>query len=338
MKDYYQLTLRGKARRLRQMAIKALEDYDLDVTKVSLITNGQNGIFRVDTQDKQKYILRVTLPDAGHTVDEIKSEMKFLNAIQHEPSINAPIPLKTKTDDWMTTVEIEGVPQPRHCVVFSWVPGVDIAHRRSPLTWEKLGTLSAQLHQLGNRFTTPEDFHILTYNSVFPFREDCVLFDEKNRQYFNNDESNLLKYALDLVQAEIDRMYREDTAGLRVTHGDLHQWNVRIARGSLSPIDFEDLMWAYPLQDISTTLYYNRLDDNYDALLAAFKRGYESILPFPEEFPGQLEIHMLSRRIGLLNYIFTAEELDVVEFHEFADFIPNTIQRIQWIQENVWDK
>ena len=50
---------------------------------------------------------------------------------------------------------------------------------------------------------------------------------------------------------------------MRILHNDLHQWNVRIYRGRLSPIDFEDLMWGWPVQDIATTLYYH-LDNGYD--------------------------------------------------------------------------
>ncbi len=43
-----------------------------------------------------------------------------------------------------------------------------------------------------------------------------------------------------------------------VTHGDLHQWNVKIRHGVLSPFDFEDLLWAAPILDVATSLYYVR--------------------------------------------------------------------------------
>ena len=334
MKDYANLTLRGKAQRLRKMALKALEDYDLDVKKVSLITNDQNGIFRVDTNSKRQYVLRVCLPDGGHTIEEINSEMMLLNALQRDPDINAPVPLATKSGQWVTTVEMDGVPQARQCVVFSWVPGVDLADRRSPANWCKFGALSARLHRFAAAFTPPENFCINTYDSVFPFNEVCVLFDDEYRQHFSTEELDLLKLALDRVQAEIDHLYHENKGGLRVIHGDLHQWNVRIARGKLSPIDFEDLFWAYPVQDIATTLYYSRFDDRHEPLLAAFKQGYETILPFPEEHPGQLETHMLARRLNLLNYVFAAEELDIAQY---PNFIPVTLERIRWVQQHIWD-
>ena len=60
---------------------------------------------------------------------------------------------------------------------------------------------------------------------------------------------------------------------MRIIHGDLHQWNVRNARGVLSPIDFEDLMLGWPMQDIATTLYYFDAE-NISALRDAFQTGY----------------------------------------------------------------
>lgn len=333
MKDYLQLTVYGKARRLRKMAIKALTDFDLDVKKVSLISNEQNGIFRVDTHDKRKFILRVCIPDAGHDIEHITSEMVFLNYLSKHSDINIPIPLPTKSGKWVSTVIIDGVPQARHCVVFSWVNGVDLADRRSPVTWEKFGALSAQLHQFAETFSPSEDFSILIYDNVFPFEEDSVLLDKETHKHFSSQDFTLLKYALARVESEISDLYQEKS-GLRVTHGDLHQWNVRIARGVLSPIDFEDLMWAYPIQDIATTLYYNRFEDNYNDLFASFKKGYETVLDFPETYAGQVEIHMLARRFNLLNYIFTADEIDI---SEFPNFIPLTIERIHWVKDNVWN-
>lgn len=332
MKPYHQLTLQGKARRLRQMAIRALDHYHLEVVKVSLITNEQNGIFRVDTADKQKYILRVITPDAGHSLGEINSEMMFLHALHDQSDINAPLPLRNQSGKWVTTIEVDGIPQPRSCAVFTWVKGKEIADYRTPKTWRLFGKLSAQLHEFARTFTPSDDFQLPIYDTIFPFAEDNVMFTDENRRYFTIEQFDLLQEALEKVQADIDQLYQVK-ADIQVIHGDLHHWNVLIAGNQLSPIDFEDLMWAHPIQDIATTLYYNRWDDNYDDLLAAFKQGYETITAFPEAYDGQLEVQMLSRRLGLLNYVFAAEEEDIAEF---PNFIPLTMQRIQYIKQTIW--
>lgn len=333
MKAYLELTQRGKAQRLRKLAIRALEDYALDVSRVRLVSNGFNGIFRVDTHDKHKYILRVTLPDSAHNLRQIHSEMIWLNALAQNTSITAPVPVRTTSGEWVTTVGVDGVPQARHCVLFSWVPGKDIVVQRTPETWRLFGVLSARLHQNALTFTPPDDFRITTYDTAFPLSERNYLFDEENRHFFTAEQFTLLQDAVERIQADIDRLYTENRAGLRVTHGDLHQWNVRMYRNSLSPIDFEDLMWAHPIQDLGITLYYNQSDDNYQALLASFKAGYETVAPFPEEYPGQLDVHILARRIHLLNFIFMGEEFSL---SDFPDYIPHTIEQIMQVRRHVW--
>jgi hypothetical protein len=66
MKPFLTLTVCGQARRLRQLAINALSSYDLDVARFRLIMKDVNGIFRIDTADGRKNILRVTAPEGGH--------------------------------------------------------------------------------------------------------------------------------------------------------------------------------------------------------------------------------------------------------------------------------
>lgn len=58
-KSWRELTRRGQALRLRRLALKALEQYDLQVARLRLITNNF-GIFRIDTSTGAKHILRVT--------------------------------------------------------------------------------------------------------------------------------------------------------------------------------------------------------------------------------------------------------------------------------------
>ena len=111
MKPFAELTYRGRALRLRRMALAALEHYDLAVRRVRLVTNEMNGIFRVDTMDGQKYILRVTDPSGCHDLEEIRSEMMWLAALRRDTDLGVPEPLTTRDGALVTTVEVPGVPE-----------------------------------------------------------------------------------------------------------------------------------------------------------------------------------------------------------------------------------
>ena len=59
MKPYHELTRRGQLRRLRRLVLDVLTFYDLDVNKVRFLTIETNTMFRVDTEDGDKYVLRI---------------------------------------------------------------------------------------------------------------------------------------------------------------------------------------------------------------------------------------------------------------------------------------
>jgi Ser/Thr protein kinase RdoA (MazF antagonist) len=302
MKHFYELTNRGRALRLRRMALQALECYDLDVERLRLLTNDMNGIFRVDTAGGQKYIVRVTLPEGGHGLEEIRSEMMWLAALRRDTGLGVPEPIATRDGALVTTVEVAGVPEARHCAVFGWVPGPDLADRLTLENVSKMGELSARLHAHAERFVPPEGFWIKTADSNFPFGEPVVLFDEPYRNLFPAGRRRLFQEAVERIEATIGRLFT-DRRGLRVLHNDLHQWNVKVYRGELFALDFEDLMWGYPVQDIAITLYYWQGHERYASLREAFQRGYTRHNDWPEGVPGQIDTLMAGRALNLANFV-----------------------------------
>lgn len=302
MRDFYELTSRGRAMRLRKLALAALEGYDLKVTDVRLLSNDFNGIFRVDTADGQRHILRVCLPEGGHSLREIRSEMMWLAALRRETALGVPQPLTTQEGEWVTTLEVDGVPGPRHCVVFGWVPGPDLAEKLTLENVRKLGDLAAQLHEHAATFAPPEGFWLKTADGIFPFGEPVVLFDEAYRSFLLPGRLETFLQALQRAEAAIELLYTDRT-GLRVIHNDLHHWNVKVYRDKLYAVGFEDLMWGFPVQDIAITLYYFQGHEAYPVLREAFTQGYASRSPWPERRCGEIEALMAGRGLNLANFI-----------------------------------
>jgi Ser/Thr protein kinase RdoA (MazF antagonist) len=303
MKPFHALTNRGQAGRLRGLALVALQQYDLPVRRVRLITNDQNGIFRVDTTCGERYMLRVSLPGAGgHSLAEIRSEMAWLQALGRDTDLGVPGPVPARSGALVTTALAPGVPEPRHCAVFGWVPGPDLADRLSVENVEKLGELSARLHDHAGTFVPPAGFSIPTATSVFPFGDPVVLFEPEYRHLFPPDRRRVFEVAIERIQGAIDSLYAGGP-GPRVLHYDLHQWNVKVLRGKLQPIDFEDLMWGYPAQDLAVTLYYFQHLENGPALRAALRRGYARHREWPERYEGEIDTYVMGRGMDLVNFI-----------------------------------
>ena len=329
-RPYDDLTNRGRALRLRRLALKALEQYDLDVARVRLITNEFNGIFRVDTATGDKYVLRVTLPEGGHDLDAVCGEMAWLDALSRDTDLSVPRPLAARNGQLVVEAESAGVPEPRLCAIFGWVPGTNLADHLTPDNVRKLGELSARLHAHAATFRPPSGFTALRFDKVFPFPEPVILFEDEHRHLFPPERRAIYERAVAWAQEAIGRL-QVSGEPMRVIHGDLHQWNVRVYRGILSPIDFEDLMWGWPVQDIATTLY-DLLGPGFQELRAAFRRGYTGHSPWPERCPGEIDAFVAARGVGLVNFILQDPDPDWLA--QAPDFVERVEGRLRALLES----
>ncbi len=317
MKPYLSLTESGRARRLRNLAINALAAYDLPVARIRLVNNSCNGIFRVDTTSGEKWILRVTLPEGGHNIEHVTAEMDWMAALGRDTDLSVPHPLPARNGSLVVEAGAAGVPETRLCEVFSWVPGSDLADHLDTVNMAKLGELSARLHQHAHTYRPPAGLDLLRFDTVFPFPEPVMLFEPRQDGLFSAELERLLVKANRWVQETIDRLETEGEP-MRIIHGDLHPWNVRVARGVLSPIDFEDLMWGWPVQDIATTLYYVQTEENYTELRAAFRQGYQRVEDWPEKTDGEVDAFIAARALGILNFVLVNQELVGEDLRSFA--------------------
>lgn len=300
-KDFYTLTARGQALRLRRLALEALQQYDLAPTRLRLITNSFNAIFRLDTQDGQKLVLRVSLPEGGHNRAGTEAEMAWLDALSRETALSVPRPLAARNGERVVEASAPGVPQPRMCVIFSWVDGKNLADCLSEESLRQHGALMAQLHQHSTRFNPPNPASLPRFDRVFPFPEPVILFEPRFAAWMPASRRAVFERAYAWAQEAIHHL-QSSGEPMRILHGDLHQWNVRVRRGVLSPIDFEDLIWGWSVQDIAITLYYLQ-GEAFERYRQAFKEGYTRLSPWPERYAGEIEAFIAARSLGMVNFI-----------------------------------
>lgn len=266
-----------------------------------LITNDMNGIFRLDTRDGRKFILRVTQPEGGHNRDHVVAEMDWLAALARDTDLSVPRPLPAKDGSLVIEAGAGGVPEARLCEIFSWVEGKDLAEDMSEFNVSKLGELMAGLHEHASTYHPPSELSLLRFDRVFPFPEPVLLFEKAFSPLFPAARRVVYERGIAWTQESIDRL-KASGEPMRIIHGDLHQWNVRNQRGALSPIDFEDLMLGWPVQDIATTLYYFGSKD-FTRLRDAFQEGYTRRSPWPERHAGEIDSFIAARGLGLANFI-----------------------------------
>ena len=89
VRPWDRLTERGRLRRLRSVASAALADYDVEVTRLSLIGGFVNALYRVDTPDGP-LALRVDLM-GEHSDADAELELEWLESLAGHVNVGAPL-------------------------------------------------------------------------------------------------------------------------------------------------------------------------------------------------------------------------------------------------------
>jgi Ser/Thr protein kinase RdoA (MazF antagonist) len=285
----------------------ALEHYDLAPVRLRLITNETNGIFRLDVADGRKLVVRVGLGgEIAHSPGQVEAETGWLAALAADTDLIVPEPVPARDGRRFVRVEVDGVPDPRNVVVFTWLAGTVLDEHLGEEVMPAYGALAARLHEhgRGHRPAAPEE--IARYDEVIPFDEPMVLFDAP-ASLLPPSRRRVFGAAVERVEEGIAAL-RASSGPMRILHGDLHPWNVMVSRRGLAPFDFEDLMWGWPVQDVATTLWYLVRRPEYRAWKARFRQGYEAVAPWPAGSDEDLATFLIGRYVVLGNDLVLTPE------------------------------
>ena len=157
--------------------------------------------------------------------------------------------------------------------MYRWVRGGVLFDAPIPKAYGSLGELTAQMHQHANGISPVSD--PLRRDRVFYFpNEEYVIDDETYADQITARQRGLVHECTDAVAPILRSLY--DSPG-RLIHADLHGWNVNVYRGRLTVLDFDDVLWGQPVQDIAITFGYYRGHADYPAWLEAYEEGYRGL-------------------------------------------------------------
>jgi Ser/Thr protein kinase RdoA (MazF antagonist) len=303
LKKYEQLTYRGQVRRLRELAWKAMEQYDLQIGSLSLAGWYTNTLFRVRTMDGLSYMLRVCAP-GWRTEMDLRSEIAWLKALAEETDIGGPRPLTTREGEYLPEVGTDGVTGTRRCLLMSWVPGKSLEKHLTEENMYKMGELFVRMHDHGEKFNPPSLFTTRRMDKVLARDEADVLFTAVHAGAFSSNSREVFETVKHRVEVAYSRLY-DGTRQPIVIHHDLWHGNINVQRGRLYPLDFEDTVWGFPVQDIAMAMQDLMMDvepARYEPMLAAFRSGYERLRAWPEAYEGEMDIFRAGRMLWTANH------------------------------------
>lgn len=308
MKPYHELTERGKLRRMRKLALVALEAYDLRIKWLKFLTIATNTMFHLQTEDDKHYVLRI-YSDEETTLAENQAEMFWLDALKRDTDVKVSEPVARRDGEYITSARAPGVPRERRCVLFKWVPGKTLEEVLCPENYYKLGQTLAKLHTHAETLNPlPPYIRPKKWDKVFYYPDEPVVYNTAAyRHIFSPERIELIDAVIARANVVFDKLYA-DVDNQILIHGDLHYWNVHVHRGELTVIDFEDVMRGYPVQDVAITLSYGADREEYPDLRVAFERGYTSLRAWPAENETQIQTLMAARSVMFINYVARISE------------------------------
>jgi Ser/Thr protein kinase RdoA (MazF antagonist) len=267
-------------------------------------------VVRVDAQDGPQdgraFALRCR-PHSDRAFGDIPLELAWTAALRRDTDIEPPEPVPGLDGALVQKVTVPELPEPHDCVLFRWIPGVELAERLTPENVRRLGVLSARLHEHAATFRPPPELPVRRLDQLIGRGEREVIFSDEHPDFLPPARRVIFESVAQCFQRTLAALYVGPT-GLRVIHADLHHNNVKVYRGRLRPLDFYEAIWGYPVQDISLTFYDLRVFADcrpygYEALRDAFLRGYTSRLPWPEQRPGQIDTLTAGRQLRRANWV-----------------------------------
>lgn len=299
LKRYDQLTRLGRLRRLRGVAIAALDLHEVNVAALGLVATGTNLIYRVRTAGGEEYALRIASPNR-RTQDDLRLETSWLEALAEDTDIRSPRVVRAADGSPFVRVETSGVPGERLALLMSWLPGRVLSGRPTEATVGAMGALFARLHLHGAGWSPPPELTPRIFDRVFSRDEPVVLFADEQEDAYDNRSHRIIREAWEGADHTYGALDRRD---LRVIHCDLWTANIKVHRGVLQPFDFEDAVRGFRLHDLAMALLDLAEDEGvtrFDELVPAMRRGYERYLAWPE---GDMVALQMGRAVWRLNWI-----------------------------------
>ncbi len=291
----------------RDAALAALRSYEVVPQRVRLAATSFNTVFRVTTASAA-YALRVGSARRIHPEGTLAVEAAWHRRLP-EHGVRVPAVVANTGGEITTRVTDKTAPGSRDCVLFEWVAGRSLRTRLTRRQSAALGRLSARLQQVGAAWSPPGAANVLAADRVLYWQVPERLSMAGARFGFGT----LFADALARAQSAVDSLWRSPPAPPHLVHGDLTPANVIVSPRGLVPIDFQDTVRGFAVQDLSITVAALRRYPDGDRLVDAFRTGYSECRPWPDVSPALFEALIAARALHQMNLTLNMAGADGLE-------------------------
>jgi Ser/Thr protein kinase RdoA (MazF antagonist) len=299
----HDLSARDATARLEKLARLALRGYPVAPdAELTLLNVSENATYLVeDPGTGQRSVLR--LHRLGyHEPVEISSELAWLDALRTDAGIRTPRVIPDLTGRRLLALDEDGAAEPRHAVMFEWLPGIEPPAHTLVDSFEELGQITARMHEHALSWPRPAGFARFAWDYDGAFGAvarwgrwgDGMAVGAAEREVLGRLDATLC-----------GRLARFGAQPHRygLVHADLRLANLLVDGAQTYVIDFDDCGWSWFLYDLGAALSFIEDDPRVGELVDAWVRGYRTVRPLPAEDEAEIPTFVLMRRLLLVAWI-----------------------------------
>ena len=293
---------------LQAIAEEALKNWDIDVTKIELVSISENVIYRIDTDNGPSYSLRIYRP-GFHTFSQLMAELHWTDALS-ESGIEVPKTLMTRNGNGYATVPVPDSNETRQVGIVQWLEGVTLdslmqQENNEDLRtgyFKQIGRLIARMHNQVDDWQMPDGFQRISWDA------DGFMGDSPHWGAFwelpelTDAQRMLILDARTMIHLRL-LDYGTDPEHYGLIHADVHPENVIVHEGKVSIIDFDDTGFGWHIYDLTIALSYDQDADYFDTIRDAMIEGYRCERPLDDRTIALLPMFQVIRELILLGWL-----------------------------------
>jgi len=316
--DWDALTVEQQEAKLHKLALAALPAWNLEGS-LSLIKQRENAVFKLTTNDGQRFALRVHRT-GYHSDESLSSEYLWIEALR-QAGLSVPNVVRTADGRRFVHASSKEVPQQRQIDLLEWCDGIQLASIEQPLPvdsqqlqniFETIGRTMAAMHRQACAWTLPRDFvrHHWDRDGLVGPNPLWGQFWELSA--LSADQKTLIAQSRQRVSQRLSEI-GQNPQTYSLIHADCVPENILIEAGTPHIIDFDDAGFGWHMFDIATALYFIQDDAGYETARQSLIDGYRESRPLSNEMLEQLPVFFAARSFTYLGWVHTRQKTQTAQ-------------------------
>ncbi len=296
------LPTRHQLHRVEQLARQALPLFGLPPDSgIKLLNYSENATWLITPPAGPRRVLRINRP-GYHPRSHILTELAWVGALKRDTALTIAEPIAGLDGEPVQHVWHPAVPEPRHCVLMTFVEGAEPDDTNRLDAFALLGGVTAQLH-----------LHAAAWKPPHPVLRERWDFETMlgPRGHWGRWEQGLgmtpakkkhLARLLPVLRRRVEKVgYGRERFGL--VHADLRAANLLVHQGKVAVIDFDDCGHSWFIYDLAAALSFIETHPDLHAYIDAWLGGYTSLRRLSKVELAEIPTFVMLRRMLLVAWV-----------------------------------